>query len=101
MSAGIYKLTFRDGSYYIGKSNDLARRWDQHAKNMAAGKHAKKLQLAYDRYGDPLYNVLINCHEDHLDTLEGILINSNWSPHILNTTRPRMISEKEWEDLQR
>lgn len=86
--SGIYKLTFSSGRFYIGKSNDIERRWKQHERAMLKGNHAKQLQEEFNRYGDPRYEVLLRCHADHIDIMEGYLINLNWvDGYILNTTK--------------
>ena len=91
MTSGIYKLTFENGQYYIGKSDNIQQRWDTHAKNFIKGTHTKKMQLAYDRHGPPDYEVLLPVHQDHVDIYEGILIQQHWGDQLLNTTRPKLI----------
>jgi len=91
MTSGIYKLTFENGQYYIGKSDNIQQRWDTHAKNFIKGTHTKKMQLAYDRHGPPDYEVLLPVHQDHVDIYEGILIQQHWGEQLLNTTRPKLI----------
>lgn len=89
MTSGIYKLKFRDGSFYIGKSNNLSRRAEQHWRSLEKGTHAKALQAAYDRAGEPEFYVLMECHEDHIDILEGLFIFNNIEdPKCINTARP-------------
>ena len=89
MTSGIYKLTFSNKSFYIGKSNNIERRWEQHFSSMTKGTHAKALQAAFNKYGEPKYFVLIKCHEDHIDILEGLMIHHLWSDKILNGNRPK------------
>lgn len=91
MTSGIYKLTFENGQYYIGKSDNIQQRWDTHAKNFIKGTHTKKMQQAYDQHGAPQYEVLLPVHQDHVDIYEGILIQQHWGPQLLNTTRPKLI----------
>ncbi len=98
MSSGIYKLTFSSGRYYIGKSIDIDKRWKQHWKSMADGKHAKALQAEFDKYGEPEAEVLIYAHDDHIDILEGVYINHFWVPgKILNTTKPMPLEDDDFE----
>jgi hypothetical protein len=87
MTSGIYKLTFKSGRYYIGKSNDIVRRWKEHFKKMTEGKAAKAMQAEFDRQGHPEGEVLFECHADHLSLVEPIFIHNYWSDEILNTTR--------------
>lgn len=100
MSSGIYKLTFKDGSIYIGKSVDVSKRWSQHSKAMLKGTHTKKMQEIFDEYGSPEYEIIFECHPDHIDILEGYFINVFWNNNILNTTRPPLLSTED-QDLLR
>jgi hypothetical protein len=70
MKSGIYLLTFKDGSQYVGKSIDIERRWKEHAESMRKGKSAKNVQLAYNANGFPDARVLLVCHTDHIDLME-------------------------------
>lgn len=93
MNSGIYKLTFADGSIYIGKSVDITKRWGQHTKAFNKGTHTKKLQDAFSLYGMPKFEVIFECHPHHIDILETYFINAYWSDSILNSTRPADIEE--------
>lgn len=95
MSSGIYKLTFKDGSIYIGKSVNIDKRWSQHTKAMVKGTHTKRIQEAFEKFGDPKFELIFECHPDHIDILEGYFINKYWSNTILNTTRPSDLSESD------
>lgn len=88
MNSGIYKLTFKNGATYIGKSNDITRRWKEHAEKMAARKAAAPIQKCFEAYGFPEGDILLNCHTDYLDIAEAYFINV-LSPS-LNTVRPKM-----------
>lgn len=70
MKTGIYCLTFKDGSKYIGKSIDLERRWQEHAESMRLGKAARPIQVAYEKHGYPSAAVVMECHSDHIDLME-------------------------------
>lgn len=76
MTSGIYKATFKDGSIYIGKSINIENRWKQHTDDMLKGRHTKKMQNAYNLYGLPKFQILIPSHKDHIDILEGYVINA-------------------------
>jgi GIY-YIG catalytic domain len=95
MSSGIYKMTFSDGSIYIGKSADVAKRWAQHSKAFSKGTHTKKLQEAYDSMGSPNYEIIFECHPDHIDILESYFINKYWNDNILNTTCPADLEDQD------
>lgn len=106
MQSGIYLIEFSSGRYYIGKSENIPKRWKQHNDNFIKGKHTKKMQNEYEAYGPPEYRVLINAHRDHIDLLEASLIYKNQGPDCLNGTIPDApdpdedrILEKYGEDL--
>lgn len=88
MASGIYRLTFSSGKYYVGKSLDLETRWKQHFNKFATGKAARPMQLEYDRCGLPQTEVIFECHKDHIDILEELLIEQLKGPDMLNTTYP-------------
>ncbi len=74
MTSGVYLLTFKNGDTYIGKSNDMERRWIEHGDKLAKGKAAKNMQEAYRRSGFPNATSLIKCHVDHIDIMESYYI---------------------------
>jgi hypothetical protein len=84
MTSGVYRLTFSNGADYIGKSVDIATRWKQHMDKLRAGK---LMQAAYDSWGEPNAEILVRCHEDHIDIVESCLI-SRLRP-CLNSTIPK------------
>ena len=73
MTSGIYQLKFGPETY-IGKSVDIERRWEEHAKNLDTGKASQRMQAAYRRWGAGEPSILIECHPDHIDLLETIMI---------------------------
>ena len=83
-------LTFSSGKYYIGKSLDLETRWKQHFNKFATGKAARPMQLEYDRCGLPETEVIFDCHRDHIDILEELLIDQFKGPDMLNSTYPQV-----------
>lgn len=86
MPSGIYKLTFSDGSFYIGKSISISNRWKQHHDKFLKGKAASNMQEAYNKYGAPNGEIVFQCHKDHIDIAEEMLINRLKPP--LNGTYP-------------
>lgn len=90
MASGIYRLTFSSGKYYVGKSLDLETRWKQHFNKFATGKAARPMQIEYDRCGLPQTEVIFECHRDHIDILEELLIDQLKTPDMLNTTYPEV-----------
>lgn len=73
---GIYKLEFKDGSVYIGQSQDIRNRWSQHLREMETNKHVNKLiQSKFDEFGFPSLEVLKYTEDDSdLDLLEAEFI---------------------------
>lgn len=66
---GIYFLEF-NGLYYIGKSNNLKRRYNDHLSNLEKGVSNYKMLSAYKLYGKPNFGVLEHCKEEELSTKE-------------------------------
>lgn len=87
MTTGIYKITFPDGSYYIGKSINVEERWKQHLDKMQKGTAAKPMQAKWNKFGNFDAGLIVECHEDHIDILEETFI-ARLKPE-LNTTRPK------------
>lgn len=86
MPSGIYKLTFVDNSFYIGKSISISNRWKQHFDKFIKGKAASNMQQAYDNYGAPSGEIIFRCHKDHIDIAEELFIHRLKPP--LNGTYP-------------
>jgi hypothetical protein len=97
MNSGIYKLTFQNGSTYIGKSVDMKRRWQEHADSMRKGTAAKKMQNAYILAGFPDVSILVECHPDHIDLMESVYITLQ-NPN-LNSSVPIKLSDEEIDML--
>ncbi len=100
MSSGIYKISFGN-LFYIGKSADMEKRWLQHSKALKNNTHINKIQDAYNKFGDPKYSIVFECHPDHIDILEVYFINLLWDDkNILNTTRPRDLLDSEKVNIE-
>ena len=95
MDSGIYQITFPNGYFYLGKSETISQRWKTHQKNFIQGTHTKKMQAAYDEYGEPDYEIILPVHPEHIGIYESIFINNAWNPKILNTTKPRVLDTQE------
>lgn len=68
---GIYKLVFMGTSkVYIGQSTRIEIRFMEHLNKMRSGTHFPKLQYAYNTYGTPSLEIIIECEEDKLNLLE-------------------------------
>lgn len=70
MTCGIYLLTFVDGCSYVGKSVHIEQRWSEHRNKLEKGTAATKMQQAFNRCGPPGAQILMECHEDHIDLME-------------------------------
>ncbi len=93
MTSGIYKLEFTNGYFYVGKSNNIERRWDEHYNKFEKGTAAKPLQNLFDRLGYPDTEILLRCHEDNIDVMEAAYIHSGLKKYgrhkCLNTNIPK------------
>lgn len=99
MDSGIYVLRFPNKYFYIGKSEHIQKRWEQHWKDFEKGTHSRRMQQAYNQYGYPTREVFISCHPDHCDLYESIAIEYNMSEHCLNGNQPRRVPRDEWDLL--
>ena len=99
MDSGIYRLTYRNGATYVGKSIHLTTRWKQHFDKLSKGKAAKEMQAAFRASGNqfPRTEVLVYCHPDMLDYYEGFFINDLRPP--LNTAIPQELPDRSKEVL--
>ncbi len=97
MTSGIYKLTFDPDNTYIGKSVDIERRWAEHAKSFERNTAANKMQRAFDMFGFPDAEILLECHPDHIDLLESIYISAR--KPTLNSAMPQVPDPRDIEVL--
>jgi len=95
---GIYKITNKKtGDFYIGKSVDVTRRWEQHTNELEKGKHAnKKLQAMFNKQGQNVMldltfetlEVFKNASEKKLLDREAYWINKHKGKKLMNTLIP-------------
>ena len=97
MTSGIYRLTFEDGSTYIGKSINIEKRWEEHTKSMLQNKAAAKMQAAYKRCGLPRGEIMLTMHPDHIDIIEAYLI-AHLQPD-LNTSVASCMDKADFDNL--
>lgn len=74
---GIYKITnTATGNVYIGKATNVKRRWKQHINALNKGEHARKLQFAWNKYGESnfIFEVEQKCEVKELNDLEAFYI---------------------------
>jgi len=85
---GIYLLTFGNSLYYVGASKNIPCRYEQHIRDLRAGKHIVKIQDAFNTFGDPKLEILEECNESDLYEKEKFYINKYNSYFLgLNSTR--------------
>jgi hypothetical protein len=99
MTSGIYKLTFKSGRFYIGKSIDIPVRWRQHYDKLRKGMGTVRMQIEFNRYHDYNQEVLLECHSDHIDIMETYFINCGNKELMLNTTFPTPLCRAEYEPI--
>ena len=99
MTTGIYLLKFAHGLEYVGQAIDIEKRWEQHKSNMLANKAAAKMQHAFKTCGFPETEIVIECHKDNLDILEGYFI--QLLRPALNTVLNGMYSDVELSIIER
>lgn len=93
MDSGIYLLDFDKFGIYIGQSQNIPERYEQHIQAFRQGKASQKVQEARIKYGrTPKLKILCICHPDWLHKLEAYYINkfSKYTDGtiLLNTSRP-------------
>lgn len=75
MTCGIYKLEFANTDrVYIGQSVNIEVRYSNHLKSFTVRNASKKLLDAYDTYGAPKLNILLECDRVELNDLENSAI---------------------------
>lgn len=75
MTIGIYKLVFEGtDKVYIGQSINIEKRFLEHLRNLKNNKASRKLQLAYNSFGNPKSECVIDCNIEELDELETLAI---------------------------
>lgn len=71
MTCGIYKLSFiGTDKVYIGQSENIEYRYASHINTLKKNKGAKKLQEAYNIFGKPVLEIVLECDREELSYLE-------------------------------
>jgi group I intron endonuclease len=71
MTCGIYLLRFTGTTnVYIGQSQNIEYRFKKHIQKMRKGNTTLKLQQAYNNYGEPAVEILLECKIEELNTFE-------------------------------
>src|SRR5690606_27498406 len=91
MDSGIYIISMHNGRVYIGSSNRLSKRKNEHFSKLSNGKHHSiALQKAYDKYKVFNYLVIERCSVDKLIEREQFWIDNSkliWNKRILNGSK--------------
>jgi group I intron endonuclease len=94
---GIYKITNKiNNKVYIGESQNIERRWEEHKKHLKEGKHhSYKLQQDYHLYGEDNFEygfknfefLILETSEDadYLDKKKKEIMNQFQRDKIYNT----------------
>jgi group I intron endonuclease len=86
MQSGIYQLTFPNGKFYVGSSKHVPKRLMEHRVLLQGRKHYNRhLQNTFNKHGDYLESILIECSEIDLLFFEQVLIDT-FDP-VLNVSR--------------
>jgi hypothetical protein len=94
MTIGVYSLFWEPQDLmYIGQSDCIERREQEHMRALKAGKHFNyKVQHAHDQHGPPQFILLSECDKGSLDLLEIYWVNEfNSISHGLNIAEPGSI----------
>lgn len=71
MTCGIYKLKFNGtDKVYIGQSQNIEYRYSQHLSYLYRNANSKKLQQAYNEFGIPVLEIVLECNIEELDCAE-------------------------------
>lgn len=71
MLCGIYLLKFNGtDQVYVGQSVDIKRRFTVHIRKLKQGTSNYKLQKAYELFGTPYLEILLECTKEQLNTYE-------------------------------
>jgi len=67
VSSLIYQLRFSSGQVYIGRTRRPQARLERHLKDMRYGYHTKRVQKAYDLFGEPVFEIIHRVTDDEYD----------------------------------
>lgn len=71
MTCGIYKLNFSGtNKVYVGQAINIEKRFVRHLSSFRSKLASSKMQEAFDQYGDPQYEILVECNETELSIYE-------------------------------
>lgn len=77
-SSGIYKISFKNGVYYIGQASDFNRRLSTHLRELIRLKHANdRLQKCFNKYKIFCFEIIENCPIELLNERESFYLARN------------------------
>lgn len=99
MTCGIYLLTFGTDLHYIGQSIDIEGRYKSHLSNLRRNLGSQKMQKAYELYGNPNLEILIECTENELNENENLAIEIYDTVNTGLNTLERAEDMPKWKNL--
>ncbi len=77
-NSGVYVITAPSGRQYVGSAVHFGTRWSVHKHHLRAGTHhSRKLQAAWNKYGDRLqFSKLLVCAREHVVMYEQLAIDA-------------------------
>ncbi|MDY6153122.1 MAG: GIY-YIG nuclease family protein [Terrisporobacter sp.] len=95
---GIYKIeNTENGMVYIGKSDDIMRRWEQHIKSLENNSHANaRLQKDWNNYKINCFNfsILRTCDKNELSEYEQFYINKYFNIASIYNSQIKTLDNK-------
>ena len=95
---GIYKIeNTENGMVYIGKSDDIMRRWEQHIKSLENNSHANaRLQKDWNNYKINCFNfsILRTCDKSELSEYEQFYINKYFNIASIYNSQIKTLDNK-------
>lgn len=71
MTCGIYTLNFKNtNQVYVGQSMNIEARYYNHIWSLRNNNASKKMQEAFNTYGIPTINIILECDSSELDSAE-------------------------------
>jgi len=97
--SGIYMMKWKNGRFYIGKSNNMRARVFGHKRSMESGKHANSIiQRHFDKYGHRgmRWKVLEYCDKQNARRLEKYYLQLFYDdPMCINIVPPELHYDKD------
>lgn len=85
--SGVYKIiNLNNQHFYVGSSNDIHGRWRGHKSLLRKNKHhSSRLQRAWNKYGESMFNFVIEIRCDNYKETEDIILKEHYgTTHCYN-----------------